>query len=487
MSERERRASERAVALLREASALRPWTRGEREETLRLLRRCLPAAAPRRQRAVLVPFALATALGLLVVVPLALHERRASARRGAPPAVRHVDLGAVGQLSVVEGADFSLLSGNGAAADHLVLRAGRVCAHIEHREVSFEALAATPTPVAEALPAPRVVRGPGAVAGATAGVAAGGELATPVGPGALPVPRGAGGERSPFLVEAPDLRVIVIGTRFCVEVSGEHTQVSVSEGKVRVENRAGGSAFVVAGQAVSSADAATWAAPPRFPLTALPPPAPAPSLAARAAVDRAAVAPTPGSLVPARTTDACVRERSLDAREACYGQLLAGDDLVAQEALYSLAVMERDERRDGRAALSFFRAYVGRFPGGTLAPEASQNVLSELEREAQPDAALAAANDYLRRFPSEARAPQVQLLRAKILRDELGRPAEALAAYEGALRGALWPALREEALFSKGLCEQRLGRTAAARTSNKAYLLEFPNGRYAAQLAQSNL
>ncbi len=144
-------------------------------------------------------------------------------------------------------------------------------------------------------------------------------------------------------------------------------------------------------------------------------------------------------------------------------------------------MLARDERQDGRSALSHFRAYLARFPGGVFAPEASQSALRELVAEARPGEALTVADDYLRRFPSDARVGEVALVRARLLRDELGRPGEALAAYQALAARELPGVQRDEALFSVGLCEARLGRRAAARESFERYLAQFPEGVHAAE------
>ncbi|MET0342774.1 MAG: FecR family protein [Polyangiales bacterium] len=162
-------------------------------------------------------------------------------------------------------------------------------------------------------------------------------------------------QQEPLSIVTPHVAVVVIGTRFSVVVEGDQTKVAVEHGRVRVD-RGARSVFVDAGDALKSDD-------PRL--------APPPD------------SPFPASSAPC--ADAPQRRRCL--REAARGRGLA-----AENALFALALHERDERRDPDAALSLLRTYVRRFPRGVLVPDAvltAARLLRETGREQEACALVA--------------------------------------------------------------------------------------------------
>lgn len=255
----------------------------------------------------------------------------------------------------------------------------------------------------------------------------------------------------PFLIVAPQVRVTVLGTHFCVETLAGRTMVSVTEGRVRVENAQGAVALVGAGEAVQSDELSTE-------LSA------EPSTAA--------------------ATARCPAQGPLQAREDCAAQLSAGSGLSAQNALFALALLARDEGHDGPAAASYFRSFLGRFPQAPLAPEASIGLLRELRAQSRDGEALGEADRYLARYASDGREADVLLLRAHLLRERLGRPREALADYQRVLTEASTSALRGEALYGLATSQGDLGETAQQRRSLDRYLREYPQGDHAAQAAR---
>jgi TolA-binding protein len=159
--------------------------------------------------------------------------------------------------------------------------------------------------------------------------------------------------------------------------------------------------------------------------------------------------------------------------------------LAAENALYARAIAARD-RHDGQGALATWVDYLTRYPHGVLAPEAAAGVLSELVAEGRDPDALRAADQYLASFggngPGDGRAAEVAFIKGNLLHDKLGRTADALSAYQLALRLATRPALRDDALFAIGACQKKLGFPADARRSFERYRREFPNGAHAAEL-----
>jgi hypothetical protein len=64
----------------------------------------------------------------------------------------------------------------------------------------------------------------------------------------------------------------------------------------------------------------------------------------------------------------------------------------------------------------------------------------------------------------------------------LDRPAEALPIYDDLLGTSTGPDWHAEALFGKGLCEQRLGNGAAAKELWSRYRAQYPSGRHIAEV-----
>ena len=389
-------------ALLERAAQVEPWREADRQETWRRL-----AAGPEPRRGRLAWLTAASAVAAIIVAvdlgsPNPLPQGGRGQGEGANPlpqrgrgqgegAVHLVDLGSLGTLEAGTAAVYHM-----AGPRTLLLSSGRVCATIRHRDPSM----------------------------------------------------------GPFVVLAPSLRVVDLGTRFCVETAAGRTAVEVTEGKVRVEAEGGRSVSVAAGQRVDSADARL--------------------------VPASAAAPVPAVAPQEATPPSCDRLGALEARERCFAAASTGDDLAAQNALYSLALLARDQRRDGAAALTLFQTYLHRFPAGPLAPEASLGILTELEAESRYAAAAAEAQRYLTAHPGENKAPEVRLILANLERERLGRPEAARDAYAQVLQGQADREVQGEALFGLALSELQLGQRADAEGALRRYLAEHPAGARAA-------
>jgi hypothetical protein len=268
-------------------------------------------------------------------------------------------------------------------------------------------------------------------------------------------------KQGPFVVEAKNLRVVVVGTKFCVS-SGDTPDlswVSVEEGLVKVE-REGRVAMVSAGELLQGGD------------PALRPLASEPSARAPAATSSARVRPT-----------SCPAGDPLPARRRCLWQIAGGDDLAAQNALYMLGLLARDEEHDGAAALTIWQTYRHRFSRGAMMAEIDLAMLKELTAQNRFEDALSITDQFLGDFPGNFRAGEVSLKRADMLRVKLERPADAADAYRRMLSVESTPALRAEALYGLGLSQEALGRSADARTTWQRYRQEFPAGRRSAEVA----
>jgi transmembrane sensor len=86
----------------------------------------------------------------------------------------------------------------------------------------------------------------------------------------------------------------------------------------------------------------------------------------------------------------------------------------------------------------------------------------------------------LRDHPADPRAPVAAFSLGRVLLGELGRPAEAAAAFERARVLAPHGPLAEDALAREVEAWSRAGEPARARARADDYLRAYPNGRRAA-------
>ena len=262
----------------------------------------------------------------------------------------------------------------------------------------------------------------------------------------------------PFSVETPQLRVVVVGTRFSVRVLPGLTEVAVREGRVRVESR-GQAVFVGAGQSVRSDD-------PRFAPPA-PPPAPtaAPPVQGPVRLERRSI-PVPE----------CASLRSSGEREACVSRVATGSGLAAQNALVSQALAQRD-RGNLAGAIADLHAYQARFANGLFAPEVGFELAGELVDAGRYQEAVQATKALERAYPDDPRTPQAALVCARVLREQLRQPASA-AELARKYVSSTDPGVREAALYQFGLSEEAAGSPDAEATW-RSYLEGFPSGPHA--------
>jgi hypothetical protein len=155
-----------------------------------------------------------------------------------------------------------------------------------------------------------------------------------------------------------------------VAVDAATTTVAVQHGRVRVE-RAGRAIFVDGGQSIRSDDA-------RF------------ESAAPARVKREPV-----------RRERCGPQSSSAEYGSCLRRLSSGSGLNAENALLSLALLERDQRADGDAALAWLEEYERRFPRGVLTREVALAMVRTLRATARQERACAYADGYTLRFPDD--------------------------------------------------------------------------------------
>lgn len=205
-----------------------------------------------------------------------------------------------------------------------------------------------------------------------------------------------------FTVRAGSYSVVVVGTRFLVKVDGGVVGVSVDEGVVEIRDRKNVSlARVAAGQSWSQprGGRVVAAANPR-------PPAPA-------------TGPDPEQdLADARAA----RAGSNPRRAVTIYQRLAGrGGPLAENALYELGGIYRDQLGDPRRALAAWERYRSRYPRGLLRAEADLSIVDTLSHLGDMKRALKEADAFLARYPRSERRAEVARV-ATEARRALGEP-----------------------------------------------------------------
>jgi transmembrane sensor len=228
-----------------------------------------------------------------------------------------------------------------------------------------------------------------------------------------------GGPRH-WIIEAGELSVEVVGTRFRVERQGEITRVSVEHGVVLVrgERVPGGSVRLIAGTSFELPMAVAGAAGDEDS-----------EALGEAAPWKATLAPTP-SAVPHAATAAPSSSSQGESRDGVDRALFAADaarrqgDNAAAIGHFDAAWRQAapgDPRR-GLAALSLARLLIGGQPAKAaqilrsslpdmpqaLLEDASVRLVEAESRSGHADAAARAADDYSRRFPTGRRAEEVR-------------------------------------------------------------------------------
>jgi hypothetical protein len=269
-----------------------------------------------------------------------------------------------------------------------------------------------------------------------------------------------------FVVRTTELRAVAIGTRFCVTAgaSADESWVAVEEGRVRVDRMGLPSVLAGPGDLVRGTDQV-------------------------APADRAATHPPirPSFATGApqrRATSSCLASASPEGEQRCLWLQAGRDDLAAQNALYLLGALARDQEHDGRTALSIWQTDLHRFPRGALKNETIWAVFDELVAERRYEEALSATEDFVRDSRSSPQASQLALKRGDVLVDELHRPLQAQQIFRNILASETRPLLRDEALFKLGICLEQLGETSEALATWQRYETEFPRGRHSLEVGQ---
>ncbi len=106
-------------------------------------------------------------------------------------------------------------------------------------------------------------------------------------------------------------------------------------------------------------------------------------------------------------------------------------------------------------------------------------MFDELVEERKYGEAMTLSDSLLRAAPTYFRAAELEVKRGDLLAGVLEQVPSAEVAYRRALALESTPFVREKALFGLGLCQERLGKVAEARSTWGHYLEEFPRGAHA--------
>jgi hypothetical protein len=207
------------------------------------------------------------------------------------------------------------------------------------------------------------------------------------------------GNRPPFHVIAGEVSVEVVGTRFTVTRTPA-ARVDVARGKVRVK-APGGTWLVAAGE--------SWTPQVTALRTEDPAPAPTPMVEPMIEIDQTpapapAPAPVPAPVVAAPSPhvayQAAVRLASTDPAKAAkaYRAIANGKGADAALALMDLASLVEKTDRDG--ALAACDEYLRRFAHGANVEDVTWLRIDLLRTAGRRDEARAAAVEYLRQFPN---------------------------------------------------------------------------------------
>ena len=183
------------------------------------------------------------------------------------------------------------------------------------------------------------------------------------------------GTRPPVVVDAGDVSVRVIGTRFAVYREGASARVEVEHGIVQVV-RGGQTARVGAGEKWPVVVQEVEAPVPQQPEPEAPEPKathvtpPAHHHATPPAKHTAMPAPTPSARERYEAA-AALESSHPDAARAAYAELARGDDAWAQNALYAEARLAHEQGKKDEAA-RLCRQYLARFPSGANAQDARE-------------------------------------------------------------------------------------------------------------------
>jgi len=312
----------------------------------------------------------------------------------------------------------------------------------------------------------------------------------------------------PFVVRAEGYRVVVVGTRFGVNVEGlagerKAVGVDVDEGIVEVWETATQRrvARLTPGESWQSPDvdaespappAAVDAAPaPSGPTPTIPTPARNLHHGGKHAAAHALALASPGeagatSAETPATAEAVAARVALAAGDApralqIYRAMAQGTGPSAENAAYEVGKVLNEKMHQPQSAVAAWRRYRAANPDGILRVEADVSIVETLARIGDTDQALSEANEFLRRHPDSERRAEIARLAGDLYRAR-GDCRHAVATYQITLGASRPRDAVEAAAFHRADCLVRLG-DAGGPEAARAYLRTYSNGKFRGEAA----
>lgn len=162
---------------------------------------------------------------------------------------------------------------------------------------------------------------------------------------------------------------------------------------------------------------------------------------------------------------------------ALYRALAAHGGTAGENAEYEVARVLRDGLHQPYEAIAAWRSYRGQHPRGLLRVEADISIIETLVAVGDKPAALAEAQDFVRRFPDGERRCEIGALAGDLLR-ERGDFGSARAEYDGALdSGRCRRDMTDAISFHRAMSLLHEERGDGV-TALEGYLRSFPAGRF---------
>jgi hypothetical protein len=272
-----------------------------------------------------------------------------------------------------------------------------------------------------------------------------------------------------FEVRAGAFKVVVVGTRFVVGVDGPNVSVSVLEGVVEIwgSDRI---ARLGQGQRWSSGKLRSTRGSARL-STAPAAPGLDPSSPERAQWD--------GDLVAARAALAAADpKRAL----AIYQRLTERRGALAENALYEIGAIYRDQLHEPRQALAAWERYRARYPAGLLRAETDLSIVDTLSSLGDSTRALKEALAFLRRYPQSERRGEIALVAGDLHRSR-GNCGEAIKLYQSVDATGASAGDADDAAYGRAACLVA-SHDPAADATLRAYLRDRPGGRHRTDVAR---
>lgn len=252
-------------------------------------------------------------------------------------------------------------------------------------------------------------------------------------------------------VVAAEYRFAVVGTRFTVALEGATPTLEVREGTVAVYRGEAELARVSAGGQWRPANEVVHAA-------------------VEAAAPAGIRSPASGNAeVPGNERCAeLVRAGEVKQADGCYLRQSEGGGLGAQMALYELARLRANVLGKRQDALAALEDYERRFPQGALAREVALSRLEQLVALGRVQSALELSQQLLQEPTAIGHREELHRLRGDLYRKGGSNCTAAVGEYDAVIAGA--GTARADAEFWRAECLLMLGRVSEAQVGYQRYL-----------------